>query len=76
MKLILTLVVCSAVHASCLHPMVRVDSTYTNWADCMRAGYEDSLKMMTELGDDRLNEMQTFIKFVCAPMPSTEKKDT
>jgi len=32
----------------------------------MRAGYEDSLKIMRQLGDAQLNSYQTYIKFVCS----------
>ena len=37
-----------------------------SWADCMRAGYKDSLKIMQQLGDAQLNSYQTYIKFVCS----------
>ena len=65
MKIILTMIVCSAVYQSCLEPMER-PGRYATWADCMRAGYEDSLVIMRQLGDAQLNSYQTYIKFVCS----------
>ena len=65
MKIILTMIVCSAMYQSCLPPMER-PGRYATWADCMRAGYGDSLIMMRQLGDAQLNSYQTYIKFVCS----------
>jgi hypothetical protein len=39
---------------------------YETWADCMRGGYQGSLKIMRQLGDAQLNSYQTYIKFVCS----------
>jgi len=65
MKIILTMIVCSAVYQSCLEPMER-SKKYITWAECMRGGYEDSLVIMRQLGDAQLNSYQTYIKFVCS----------
>ena len=73
MKIILTMIVCSAVYNSCLEPMER-GKRYATWADCMRAGYEDSLKIMRQLGDAQLNSYQTYIKFVCSEKPVVKPK--
>ena len=59
------MIVCSAVYSSCLEPMER-STKYVTWADCMRGGYEDSLKIMRQLGDAQLNSYQTYVKFVCS----------
>ena len=59
------MIVCSAIGGKCLEPMQRM-GRYDTWADCMRAGYEDSLKIMRQLGDAQLNSYQTYIKFVCS----------
>ena len=73
MKIILTMIVCSAVSSSCLEPMER-PTKYVTWADCMRAGYEDSLEIMQQLGDAQLNGYQTYIKFVCSEKPVVKPK--
>ena len=65
MNFVLTVIVCSAIHQACLNPMVRMDTTFNTWANCMRAGYEDSTEIMKELGDRTLNDLQTVIKFTC-----------
>jgi len=73
MKIILTLIVCSALHQSCLDPIQRTNR-FETWADCMRAGYNDSLEMMQKLGDASLNHYQTFIKFYCNDKPLEKPK--
>jgi len=73
MKIILTMIVCSAVYQSCLEPMER-PARYATWAECMRGGYEDSLKIMRQLGDAQLNSYQTYIKFVCSNRPVIKPK--
>ena len=73
MKIILTMIVCSALGGKCLEPMQRMNR-YDSWADCMRAGYEDSLEIMQQLGDAQLNSYQTYIKFVCSEKPVVKPK--
>ena len=68
MKIILTMIVCSAIGGKCLEPMQRTDR-YDTWADCMRAGYADSLLIMRNLGDATVNSTQTYVKFVCSANP-------
>jgi len=59
------MIVCSALGGKCLEPMQRLDR-FNTWAECMRAGYKDSLEIMQQLGDATLNSTQTYIKFVCS----------
>ena len=73
MKIILTMIVCSAMYNSCLEPTER-PTRYVAWADCMRAGYQDSLEIMRQLGDAQLNHYQTYIKFVCSGRPVVKPK--
>jgi len=40
----------------------------------MRAGYNDSLEIIQELGDISLNSNQTFIKFYCSDKPLEKPK--
>jgi hypothetical protein len=40
----------------------------------MRAGYQDSLVIMRQLGDAQLNSYQTYIKFVCSQKPVVKPK--
>ena len=73
MKIILTMIVCSSIYQACLEPMER-PGRYATWADCMRAGYQDSLVIMRQLGDAQLNSYQTYIKFVCSERPVIKPK--
>ena len=73
MKIILTMLVCSAMYQSCLEPLER-PGRYATWADCMRGGYQDSLEVMKQLGDVQLNSYQTYIKFVCSNKPVIKPK--
>ena len=62
------MIVCSALGGKCLEPMQHMDR-YDTWADCMRAGYKDSLEIMQQLGDATINSTQTYVKFVCSANP-------
>jgi hypothetical protein len=59
------MIVCSAIGGKCLEPIQRLDR-FNTWADCMRAGYKDSIEIMQQLGDATVNNYQTYVKFVCS----------
>ena len=73
MKLVLAMIVCSALYQECLkpHPM---PGSYSNHYDFMMAGYEESQKKLKEIGRKEINKYQTFVKFVCAEVkePKTD----
>ena len=73
MKLVLAMIVCSALYQECLkpHPM---PGSYSNHYDSMMAGYEESQKKLKEIGRKEINKYQTFVKFVCAEVkePKTD----
>ena len=73
MKLVLAMIVCSALYQECLkpHPM---PGSYSNHFDCMMAGYEESQKKLKEIGRKEINKYRTFVKFVCAEVkePKTD----
>ena len=73
MKLVLAMIVCSALYQECLkpHPM---PGSYSNHYDCMMAGYDESQKKLKEIGRKEINKYQTFVKFVCAEVkePKTD----
>ena len=73
MKLVLAMIVCSALYQECLkpHPM---PGSYSNHYDCMMAGYEEGQKKLKEIGRKEINKYQTFVKFVCAEVkePKTD----
>ena len=43
------------------------DSQY----DCLKFGYEESLRKLDELGKQEVNTYNMFIKFYCTPQPPT-----
>ena len=66
MKILLSLIICSQVHLTCMPPYVwpeRFDTTY----DCMTFGYEESLVKMKEIGRDEVNKHDIYIRFLCTP---------
>ncbi len=73
MKLVLAMIVCSALYQECFkpHPM---PGSYSNHYDCMMAGYEESQKKLKEIGRKEINKYQTFVKFICAEVkePKTD----
>ena len=69
MKIILTLIICSQVHMTCMPGYEwpkKFDTTY----DCMTFGYEESLIKMKEIGSKEVNKHQIYIKFTCPPFDS------
>ena len=60
------MIMCTAMHGECLdpHPM---PTTYTNYYDCLQAGYEEAIKKQTEIGKEETNKHKIFIRFSCEP---------
>ena len=66
MKILLSLIICSQVHTTCMPPYPwpeRFDTTY----DCMTFGYEESLAKMKEIGREEVNKHDIYIRFLCTP---------
>ncbi len=74
MKIVLAMIMCSALYQECLppHPM---PGTYNNHFDCMVAGYEESHRKLLEIGKEEINKYRTFIKFVCYEAREEPKTD-
>ena len=62
---VLSMIICSTLYGNCQIPYEKSEH-YTNWADCMRQGYIDSLQVLDLMGNQYINENKVFIKFVCA----------
>jgi len=41
MKVVLIMIMCTAMHGECLAPH-QMPTTYTNYYDCLQAGYEEA----------------------------------
>ena len=60
------MIMCTAMHGECLdpHPM---PTTYTNYYDCLQAGYKEAINKQIEIGKEDTNKHQIFIRFSCEP---------
>ena len=66
MKILLSLIICSQVHTTCMPPYPwpeKFDSSY----ECMMFGYEESQKKMKEIGRQDVNQHGIYIRFTCTP---------
>mgnify|MGYP001177642722 CR=1 FL=1 len=64
MKIVLAMIVCSALYQDCLPPQ-QIPGTYNTFYDCMIAGYEEGKKIIKEIGKEEMNKHRTIVKFVC-----------
>ncbi len=71
MKVLLTLVICSAVAGDCL-PAFQYPTSFDNYYDCMIKGYEESKLKSIQIGPEEINLHQIYIKFGCSEVPHTE----
>jgi len=71
MKIILVLVICSAVSGLCDKGWEK-NATFPDWDSCMRQGYVDSLQVLDIMGIDYVNANKSFIKFYCKEVKTEE----
>ena len=60
----LVLYICSAAANTCIEPYKWPD-TFNSSYTCMLKGYEESYKKIEEMGSERVNEFNVYIKFDC-----------
>ena len=66
MKILLALIICSQVAGTCMQPYEwpeRFDTQY----DCLKVGYEESIRKMEEIGPTDVNRYNMFVRFTCTP---------
>ena len=63
----LVLYICSAAANTCIEPYKWPD-TFNSSYTCMLKGYEESYKKIEEMGPERVNEFNVYIKFDCLQM--------
>ena len=68
MKIVLSLIICSALAGEC-QPPFNHKNLFEDWSSCMHQGYNDSLSLLSIMGDDYINQNKMFIKFVCKEVP-------
>ena len=66
MKFVLSLIICSQMHTTCMPPYPCPD-TFNSTYDCMTFGYKESLTKMEEIGREEVNEHGIYIRFICTP---------
>jgi len=71
MKIILVLVICSAVSGLCDKGWEK-NATFPDWDSCMRQGYVDSLQVLDIMGTDYVNANKSFINFYCKEVKAEE----
>ena len=64
MKIVLSLIICSAIAGEC-KPSFQHKDLLEDWSSCMYQGYNDSLSLLGVMGDDYINKNKIFIKFAC-----------
>tara|TARA_R100001143_G_scaffold48167_1_gene43119 strand:- start:2792 stop:3010 length:219 start_codon:yes stop_codon:yes gene_type:complete len=69
MKIVLSLIICSALAGECKPPFQHKED-FHDWASCVYRGYNDSLQLLNIMGDDYINSHQIFIKFSCIETPN------
>ena len=67
MKFLLSVIICSQVAGACMDPYPWPESFETQY-DCLKFGYEESLRKLDELGKVEVNTYNMFIKFYCTPV--------
>ena len=68
MKIVLSLIICSALAGECQSPFNH-KNLFEDWSSCMHQGYNDSLSLLSVMGDDYINQNKMFIKFACKEVP-------
>ena len=71
--IILTMIICSALHGNCQPPYTK-NVEYKTWSECMWAGTNDTLTLYQIMGDEYINQHKVFIKFQCAEKIKEEEK--
>ena len=64
MKVLLIMIICSAVQGDCLPPH-QMPTAYNSYYDCLQAGYKEAIKKQTEIGKTDTNKHQIYIRFTC-----------
>ena len=66
MKFVLSLIICSQAHTTCMPPYPWPETFDTTY-DCMTFGYQESLAKMEEIGREDVNKHGVYIRFLCTP---------
>ena len=73
MKIILIMIICSAMSGNCDQPY-QSKNTFKDWDSCMRQGYVDSLQILDLMGTEFVNEKGAYIRFACKEVEDKKKE--
>ena len=76
-KFIILMWLCTATTSTPLNcKQIKTDRVkFTNQYDCTVYGYTHSLRVIRDLGRDKINQYNLFTKFLCAPDKNINKKE-
>ena len=69
MKIVLSLIICSALAGECKPPFNH-KNFFEDWSSCIYQGYHDSLQLLNVMDRDYINHNKMFIKFACTEIPN------
>ena len=70
MKMILAMIVCSALYGQCSPPLEK-STVFNSWYECMNAGDLEARKVSQSYGYKKVNDEQIFVKFYCIKAKNT-----
>ena len=70
MKMILAMIVCSALYGQCSPPLEK-STVFNSWYECMNAGYLEARKVSQSYGYKKVYDEQIFVKFYCIKAKNT-----
>ena len=69
MKFLLIATICSQIHLECLPP-IEHSQHYRSHYDCATAGYLNSMGLMREFGEPKVNDNKIMVAFKCIEQPT------
>ena len=75
MKIVLSMIICSALAGECKPPYQHKE-IFEDWSSCMYQGYNDSLQLLDVMGPSYINQHKIFIKFACIEAKNTPESST
>ena len=73
MKIILSIIICSALYGNCKAPFT-LEESFSSWSECMYKGYTDSMLVMDTMGAEYINTNKIYVKFYCKEIPPNEEE--
>ena len=64
------MIICSQVQSTCYPPAV-LNKEFNSSYDCLQEGYMESQKILKELGENVVNDMNIIVKFTCKEQRSS-----